>query len=150
MKECTLGLLYVCKYGEIVFLFGWTVFSFINGLAFMNKADGDDNLHLRIMTGIALGLMVIHILYMNMLVNLRFWLRLTCVSLCKPIWDCSYYACCLKCMKPVCTDKCCSVGTALKWIVYSSYFGVMFLLVESWNAEQREMNEYGVSLPKQT
>jgi hypothetical protein len=135
MKECTLGLLYVCKYGELVFLFGWVIYSIINGIEFMNKADGDENLYLRIMTGVALGLMVIHIIYMNLILNLHFWLRLTCVSLCKPIYTCTYYTCCLKCMRPVCTDKCCSIGTLIKWIVYGGYFGILFLFVEWWNVE---------------
>jgi hypothetical protein len=76
MKDCTLGLLYFCKYGEVVFMFGWTVYSFVNGFAFMHKANKEDEGHLRIMAAIGLALITIHLSYMNLLINLRYWMRI--------------------------------------------------------------------------
>jgi len=39
-----------------------------------------------IMTYFALALAVIHLNYMNLLINARFWLAIKCESVCMPCW----------------------------------------------------------------
>jgi hypothetical protein len=46
MRECTLGLLYFCKFGELCFNFCWVWYSWWNGIAFITKADPEKELYL--------------------------------------------------------------------------------------------------------
>ena len=92
-----------------------------------------------IMTYFAMALAVIHLNYMNLLINARFWLAIKCESVCMPCWQIQAYGCCLKWVttgnnRP-CRDKCFEAPTILKWIVYGALYGTLFFLVQQWNTE---------------
>lgn len=95
MKECTLALMYLVKWAELGCTIAWVVYTFINGLAFVSKAqwaaeNGSTNSTTTTvavyMTYVALVLCCIHLFYMNLLINARFFLALSCQSCCKPCW----------------------------------------------------------------
>jgi hypothetical protein len=134
MKECTLGLLYFCKFGELAFTFCWTWYSWWNGIAFITKAD-ESKLHLQIMAGIAIILITYHFFFMNLLINIRFWCRLQCVSLCTCTWKCINKICCRETLKGFCVDRFFKKNTMIKWAVFFIYFVVTGSLVRAWNYE---------------
>ena len=133
MKECTLGLFYFVKFGELLFTFCWTWYSWWNGIAFIKKAQSDLNgndFHLQIMAVFGIFFITGHFIYMNLLINIRFWLRLSCVSICKKPYNCCNVLCCISCFGPYCTDKWLEKkATIVKWIIFLIFFGVTGYLV---------------------
>ena len=134
MKECTLGLLYFCKFGELFFYFMWTWYTWWNGIAFITKADPENgDMYLQYMAGLAIFLITYHFFFMNILINLRFWCRLQCVSLCKKPYTCCNFLFCVEKMSPYCTDKWFKRATMIKWVFFTGYFLVLGWLVREWN-----------------
>lgn len=86
MKECTLALVYLVKWAELGCTLAWVMYTFINGFAYINKAQwakandpgASDQTVTIYMTYVALALAVIHLLYMNLLINARFYLAISC------------------------------------------------------------------------
>jgi|TARA_B110000285_G_C14965316_1_gene533783 hypothetical protein len=96
MKECTLALVYLIKWAELGCTIAWIMYTFINGLAFIEKvkwaeindpseATADQKITVYL-TYVGLAFSIIHLIYMNLLINVRFYMALSCQSCCKPCW----------------------------------------------------------------
>jgi glucan phosphoethanolaminetransferase (alkaline phosphatase superfamily) len=87
MKECTLALVYLVKWAELGCTIAWIMYTFINGMAFIKKVkyvqeteglEGEDHSLSIYLTYVALAFTVIHLIYMNLLINVRFYLAISC------------------------------------------------------------------------
>jgi len=84
MKTCTLSLIYLIKWAELGCTLAWVVYTFINGDAFITKATWAMNNDASVsdhkitvyLTYVALVFIVVHLIYMNLLINARFFMAL--------------------------------------------------------------------------
>ena len=137
MKECTLGLIYVCKGLEFLFQVGWCVFTYYEGISFYNSIEKDDEAYMKVLIIICIVLATFQVMFHNFVFNFRYWMRLSCESCCKPVYTCFYWLYLERCTKPICRDRCFTVATCVKWLViYAPVFTVTFFLTNSWNANQ--------------
>ena len=87
---------------------------------------------LRYYIPIVLGIQVVHVFYSNLLINLRFKTKMRCYTCGYLLFDVLNFLCCYRFLKPVCRDKCCSLGTAIKWVllcaIYAAGFGFNYHL----------------------
>ena len=139
MREGTLWLVYICKYLELAFLFAVTILMFITGIGFMQqvgklKNQGAAVLQVFIFVPICLFLAVMNLVYNNLLTNIRFKCKLTCKTLGVCFYDVINGIFGFCCLKKLCTDKCFSVPTLIKWVVKAGIFGYSLYVV--WHAEQ--------------
>jgi len=138
MKECTLGLIYVCKAIEFVLQVGWALYTIYEGLTFMSKLDRESGeTYLIVLTIICMVLAGLQVLFHNFVINCRFYMRLRCETCCSPMYTVLSILCCDGCTKKVCRDRCFTAPTLVKWfVVYAPVFSVMFFLTNAWNKSQ--------------
>ena len=141
MKECTLGLIYVCKALEFVFQTGWAVWTIFEGLQFINLIRNSSrsdhpawDSRITIGVYVCMVLAVCQLIFHNFVFNCRFWMRLRCATCCQPTYNAFYYICGQCITRKVCRDRCFTVPTLIKWfVVYAPIFSVMFFTVQGWN-----------------
>lgn len=88
-------------------------------------------LQLRIALPICCALAVMNIVYNNLFTNLRFRCKICCKTAGLCVYDAVNFLFGFCCMKKLCQDRCCTVGTIIKWILKFAVFGYSTYLVLS-------------------
>ena len=76
MKECTLGLIFVCKGLEFLFQIAWCTYTYYEGITFYNSLEKKEEGYLKVMIIICIVLATFQIMFHNLVFNFRYWLRL--------------------------------------------------------------------------
>ena len=120
MREGTLALLIICKWLEIVALLVWSILT-ISQISLVIQIDHPSMIEERpqifyplILTAV---LILYNLLFNNLLINLRFYCKMKCVTVGLCVYDACNYAQCECCLKKVCRDRCFTRWTIGKWIL---------------------------------
>ena len=137
MHQLTLYLFYVVKYAELILLIIGTVL-IISGIAKIvdqirsQAVTTDKDMSLLIMSIVSGVLVTFHLFYNNLLINLRFYCKTRCVTFGLCMYDginCAICHCFL--FKP-CRDRCCTIWTTIKWVIYGIIMGVTIHLLKEY------------------
>ena len=83
-------------------------------------------------------LAVYNVFYNNLLINLRFYSKMQCVTFGICIFDCINYAFCYCFLQKPCRDRCFTIWTTIKWSIKAAIMGYTIWLVrdmrERWEA----------------
>lgn len=106
--------------------------------------DEDDHHYLHMMIGISASLVLMHyhLFYNNLLYNLRFKIKME-------NYNCGRYVCfeppnILNChcfLKKPCQDRCFTVWTIVKWLIYAPFFFYMAHEVYNWRMQKQHYFE---------
>jgi len=114
---------------------------FYFGIEFIEKVSthNDKGLYLIIMTAVALVMAVYHLFYNNLLINLRFRFKMRCLTLGKfCMYDALNYLFCSCFLHKICRDRCFTLPTGIKWVVYCAYFWTFAVFVFLWKKQALE------------
>ena len=139
MKEGTLALFYFCKFLELGALLIWSVLTLsqISLVIQMDYPERDED-HPLMMEGnpelfyplILIAVLIIYnLLFNNLLINLRFYCKMKCVTVGLCIYDAWNYAQCECCLNKLCRDRCFTRFTVTKWVLKSSIIGLTVLVL---------------------
>lgn len=127
MKEGTLWLVYICKYFELLFLLGWTIFMIIEGVQYLERVNKAKKSGLvlanLVMVPICMLLAVLNLLYNNLFINIRFKCKICCKTFGICVFDVINFLMGYCCLKRFCRDKCFEWPTLLKWFMKFGIFG---------------------------
>ena len=144
MKPATLGLIYVFKFSELIFLMIWTVLVWQSCISFTQTVWAEQEKEMRdfILMGLlplCCVLSLFNLFYNNLLINLRFTCKTECVSIGECVYDIVNMIFCHRCLHTLCRDYCISWPTLTKWGAKIVIFGATILLakrrVDDWEAE---------------
>jgi len=135
MRQATLGLYYVVKYAELTFLIIWTSLIFSSSFWFADVITGqsvleDKDTQCIIFTIATLVLIVFNLFYNNLLINLRFYCKMNCVTFGKCIFDVINYLFCYCFLVKPCRDRCFTPWTVVKWLIKAAVIGYTIYLVQ--------------------
>ena len=142
MKEWTLGLLYVTKYIELLFLIILTGLVVSSGISYIvliteRPIDSKDEMNIA-MTAVCLALAAFNLFYNNLLINLRFLAKMKCVTFGLCCFDAVNYLFCYCCLVKSCKDRCFTPWSIIKWLVKAGIMGFTIYLVreksDEWEA----------------
>ena len=134
MRQATLGLFYIVKYLELIFLFFWTGWLISSGVYFIDliteqvDIEGKDQQCI-IFTAISLVLVLWNLFYNNLLINLRFLTKMRCVTFGLCVFDAFNYLFCYCFLAKPCRDKCFTPWTLIKWLIKGGIMGYTVYLV---------------------
>ena len=149
MRQATLGLFYVVKYLELIFLIAWTglifrsAFYFIDLISEQEVIKGDDRLCI-IFTGICLVLILWNLFYNNLLINLRFLAKMRCVTFGLCIFDAFNYLFCYCFLVKPCRDKWFTYWSLIKWLIKGGILGTTIYLVQEKRNQWEDEYDLGV------
>lgn len=131
MREGTLILFYLVKFAELIAVVTWTTMMIISGLNFILSLRFSGNELLFILSVVSMVLAVYHVLYINLLINMRFKCKMNCFTIGKCVFDAFNFVCCYACLRDVCRDRCFKWPTLGKWVVKGGLFGYLYFAVRS-------------------
>lgn len=124
MHESTLFLFYFTKFFELIYLIAITVLVFIQGAQAMHDILKFHLLHqdlyatvLFYLIAAVMLIQVFHLFYTNLLINLRFKIKMNCFTCGKCMYDGCNILFCHCCLHKLCRDKCFTVPTIIKWVI---------------------------------
>ena len=148
MREATLGLFYFVKYLELIFLVIWSSLLISSGVYFVDKVSeekvGDSDTMIYVMTAVTCVLVLFNLLYNNLLINIRFFAKMRCVTFGLCCFDAVNFCLCYCFLVKPCRDKCFSPWTVCKWLIKGAVIGYTIYLVQqkkddwedAWDAGQ--------------
>jgi hypothetical protein len=87
-----------------------------------------------ILVDVSIAFFALHLINLNIIINGLYYFRIRYISCCFPIYQAFHYVVyCKFALKPVCTDRCCSCGTAVKQVVYWGLFGFLLFISMEYN-----------------
>ena len=146
MREGTLVLFYIVKFAELVFLITWTTMMIISGFQFLSSY-GMKSIPVFGLTILSFILAVYHVLYINLLINMRFRCKMKSVFFGRCIFDCFNCMICYCCLRTACRDRCFKWPTIVKWVIKGGIFGYLFFAVRAAKAEAIELGKETESVP---
>ena len=92
MRQATLGLFYLIKYAELIFLLVWSGLVLSSTLWFIDQIQeqpeiSDKDVQCIVFTIIVLVLVCFNLLYNNLVINLRFLAKVKCYTTGRCIYD---------------------------------------------------------------
>ena len=147
MKTCTLALVYLIKYTELVFLIALTVMILLATNSFIQQllrkdplaeVQKETNMGAIILSIIVAVLVVFNLLFNNLLINLRFWCKTQCYTFGICCFDWVNYLQCHCLLKSICRDQCFTPYTLVKWVVKTIIIGILIWMVKD---EKRNYDE---------
>ena len=143
MRQATLGLIYLVKYLELAFLFAWTFLIIGSGVYFIGQVmdrqgDGDftDGQYV-IFPIIAMIFASFNLFYNNLMINLRFMVKMSCVTFGLCCFDAFNYIFCYCFLVKPCKDNCFTAWTTFKWLIKAILIGYTIFLI-SWLVQQKK------------
>ena len=132
VRTCTLGLMYIIKFVELGCLIALTVLIFLSSLGFLEKNamhfSGQYELEYKeatnILVIITMVLVALNLLYNNLLINLRFYVKVKSTTCGLFFYDLINLLQLNMCLNKPCRDKCFTGPTVLKWIVKAVFIGI--------------------------
>ena len=147
MREGTLALFYFCKYLELGALLIWTVLMIGQiSLILQNSPDTSNTteLQMTILLPIVAVLSLYNLLFNNLLINLRFYCKMKCVTVGMCIFDCINIVQCHCCLDKPCRDRCFTPWTIVKWVLKSAIIGyTVFILGKLKGSLEEEEEQLG-------
>ena len=136
MKAATLGLVYVFKYTELLFLIAITVLIFTHSITFLQHVvkqieQTSTDKHLIVTLPVCMVLAAYNLLFNNLLINLRFKCKMSCVTVGLCLFDCVNHVICYRFLLAPCRDQCFKPWTLFKWVIKILIFGYTIDLVKS-------------------
>ena len=140
MREGTLALFYFCKYLELGALSIWTVLMIgqISLILQPIKMDTNDEMQMTILLPIVGVLSLFNLLFNNLLINLRFYCKMKCVTVGMCIFDCINIVQCHCCLDKPCRDRCFTPWTLVKWVLKSAIIGYTVFVLGKLKGELEE------------
>ena len=146
MREGTLALFYFCKYLELGALSIWTVLMIgqISLILQPIKMDTNTEMQMTILLPIVGVLSLFNLLFNNLLINLRFYCKMKCVTVGMCIFDCINIVQCHCCLDKPCRDRCFTPWTIVKWVLKSAIIGyTVFILGKLKGSLEAEEELFG-------
>ena len=146
MREGTLALFYFCKYLELGALSIWTVLMIgqISLILQPIKMDNNNEVQMTILLPIVGVLSLFNLLFNNLLINLRFYCKMKCVTVGMCIFDCINIVQCHCCLDKPCRDRCFTPWTIVKWVLKSAIIGyTVFILGKLKGSLEEEEELFG-------
>ena len=132
MKEGTLALFYFCKFLELGALLIWSVLT-LSQISLVIQMDHPTLMEYKpelFYPLILIAVLIIYnLLFNNLLINLRFYCKMRCVTVGLCIYDAWNYAQCECCLNKLCRDRCFTRFTVTKWVLKSSVIGLTVLVL---------------------
>lgn len=103
----------------------------------MAKIMPDDKYYLPIMVGcsVSFAVMLYHLFYNNLLINLRFKIKIESYNFGKYFaFDVLNYLMCYFCLLKPCRDRCCTPWTIVKWVILTPAYIALAYLVWEWKS----------------
>ena len=143
MREGTLALFYFCKYLELGALSIWTVLMIgqISLILQPIKMDTNDEMQMTILLPIVGVLSLFNLLFNNLLINLRFYCKMKCVTVGMCIFDCINIVQCHCCLDKPCRDRCFTPWTIVKWVLKSAIIGYTVFILGKLKGSLEEEEE---------
>ena len=134
MREATLGLFYFVKYLELTFLFVWTGLTFSSAMWFLDTIRAQEELIendqlLIVFCIITIVLIMFNLFYNNLLINLRFYAKMQCVTCGLCLFDVINWLFCYCILAKPCRDRCVTPWTVGKWVLKAALLGTTIVLV---------------------
>lgn len=131
MRLSTFLCLKLTKVFELMLLIVLTAFLIAGCVQLIEDLDGKA-IYLTVLSIIACVLALFNIFYNNLVTNVRFYCKLKNKCFSFFCWDAINPVICNCFLSNVCLDRCCSVGTAVKWVFKVSYIAVLVGLIKAW------------------
>ena len=143
MREGTLALFYFCKYLELGALSIWTVLMIgqISLILQPIKMDTNTEMQMTILLPIVGVLSLFNLLFNNLLINLRFYCKMKCVTVGMCIFDCINIVQCHCCLDKPCRDRCFTPWTIVKWVLKSAIIGYTVFILGKLKGKLEEEEE---------
>lgn len=130
------------KYTELLFLFVWTGLIASSTLWFIDTITSQTELEDKDTQCIALAIVSLVIVFFNLffnnlLLNIRFYMKMKCVTFGKCIFDALNFCICYCFLRKPCRDQCFTPWTIVKWIIKAGILGYTIFLVQ-WKVKQWE------------
>jgi len=96
-----------------------------------------------ILSVICCAICVLHLFYNNLLINLRFYSKMKCVTCGLCLFDCINWAFCYCILLKPCRDRCFTIWTAVKWVFLAAIMGTTIYLVQDYETRFLERFQVG-------
>ena len=131
MREGTLALFYFCKYLELGALLIWSVLtlsqiSLTVQVDYEHFATRPEKFGPLILVGV---LIIYNLLFNNLLINLRFYCKMRCVTVGLCVYDAVNFVQCECCLNKPCRDRCFTPWTIVKWILKTLVISVTLYIL---------------------
>ena len=128
MRSLTLGLFYVVKTTELLLLSVLTGFIIFEAVALIeeiraNDRSYDNDMFLLALCAITIVICFYHLLYVNILINSRLYIKVKCKTFGLCTYDCINLLTCLCFLKKPCRDRCFTPWTIGKWVILGAIMG---------------------------
>ena len=148
MRQATFCLYYIVKYAELTFLFLWTSLIISSALWFIDTITEQSNVNDKdtqcvIFAAITIVLVFFNLFYNNLLINMRFYTKMKCVTFGKCTFDALNFCFCYCFLVKPCRDRCFTPWTIGKWIIKGGLFAYMIVLVQQKRQEWEENFQIG-------
>ena len=149
-KKVTLSLYYFVKYVELAILCIGTGVSISSTMWFVDKITDqtildDQDAQAIIFSLVSLLLVIMNTFYNSLLINIRFLVKMKCVTYGICVFDCFNYLCCYPCLKKCCIGRCNHWGIIPKWLFCAGVMGYTIYLirqkVDKWHEFEFQVGE---------
>ena len=131
MREGTLALFYFCKYLELGALLIWSVLT-LSQISLTVQVDYEyfatspEKFGPLILVAV---LIIYNLLFNNLLINLRFYCKMRCVTVGLCVYDAVNFVQCECCLNKPCRDRCFTPWTIVKWILKTVVISVTLYIL---------------------
>ena len=148
MKPATLGLIYLFKFSELIFLMIWTVLVWQSCISFTQTVWAEQEKEMRdfILMGLlplCCVLSLFNLFYNNLFINLRFKSKMKSVTLGLCCFDAINYCICYCFLVKPCRDRCLTPWSVVKWVIKAVIFGTTVYLIQEKKSEWEDAFDVG-------
>lgn len=150
MRQATFCLYYIVKYTELTFIFLWTGLIFSSALWFIDTVREQETMETKdtmcvVFSIITMVLVFFNLFYNNLLLNIRFYMKMKCVTAGKCVFDVVNFCFCYCFLVKPCRDQCFTPWTIGKWIIKAGIMAYTIVLVQDKRQEWEDNFQMGTN-----
>ena len=140
-------MIYLVKFLELAFVWALTGLILFSGISFIGhvsdrETSGGDGITI-MATIICIVLSFFNLFYNNLMINLRFFVKMRCVTFGICLFDAVNCLFCYLCLVKPCKDKCFSPWTIVKWLIKAGIMGYTVYLIRDKKAYWEDKFQVG-------
>ena len=145
MRSLTLGLFYLVKITEVLLLTVLTgliineAIWLIDDVRSQSRLDSDNDTVLIVLCIVTMVIVIYHLMYHNLLTNMRFYTKMQCVTFGLCFYDCINFAICHCVLNKPCRDRCFTAWTFGKWVCVGAILGATIGLTKDFKSSPLEI-----------
>ena len=132
-------LCYIIKTLELVYLTTVCILMWVSGMPLLSKFDFPNRVEGYFII-LCCCISTFTVLYNNLLTNIRFKCKMSCVTLGKVTFDLVNYAILYCWLKNVCRDRFFKISSVIRWLCYTGIFAYTIYAVRSVKMNLRDTN----------